>query len=101
MLKENRLNDYRFSVSADHPVLAGHFPGCPIVPGSLILDHVLRAWGRSGDCVVSAKFHVPLGPDELAVVRIEPVRGSGAFGFRCLRGADLICSGRLVDAGPA
>ncbi len=94
------LNGYRFSVPADHPVLAGHFPGCPIVPGSLILDHVLRAWGRPGPCLLSAKFRAPLGPDELAVVQIEPAGGSsGGFGFRCLRGADLICSGRLVDSG--
>jgi 3-hydroxyacyl-[acyl-carrier-protein] dehydratase len=93
------LTGYRFSVPADHPVLRGHFPGCPIVPGSLILDHVLRAWGRSGACVLSAKFHTPLGPDQPVAVQIAPAAESGAFGFRCLRGADLICSGRLVGAG--
>jgi 3-hydroxymyristoyl/3-hydroxydecanoyl-(acyl carrier protein) dehydratase len=90
------LNEYSFSVAADHPALAGHFPGCPIVPGSLILDHVLFAWGQPGGCVVSAKFHARLGPDDTAVVRFVPASEPGVVRFRCLRGADLICSGRIA-----
>lgn len=91
--------DYRFRVPAGHPVLAGHFPDCPIVPGSLILDHVLRAWGGSRGTLVSAKFHSPLGPDQEARVRLEPAAESGVVLFRCLRGDDLVCSGRLAAAG--
>ena len=30
-------------IAKDHPALAGHFPGNPIVPGVLILDEVMRA----------------------------------------------------------
>jgi len=32
---------YGFTISSDHPALTDHFPGNPIVPGALILDHVL------------------------------------------------------------
>lgn len=31
-------------ISKEHPSLAGHFPGNPIVPGVLILDRVIRLW---------------------------------------------------------
>ena len=91
--------DYRFSVPAGHPVLAGHFPNCPIVPGAMLLDHVLRACGRRNGSVLSAKFHRPLGPDEEVTVDLTPAGTSGDLHFRCLRGEELICSGRISAAG--
>lgn len=33
-------------ISADHPALAGHFPGNPIVPGVVLLDETLHAIAR-------------------------------------------------------
>ncbi len=32
-----------FEIAADHPCLPGHFPGRPVVPGVVVLDHVLAA----------------------------------------------------------
>lgn len=32
-----------FSIAANHPALPGHFPGRPIVPGVVTLDHVAQA----------------------------------------------------------
>ena len=29
-----------FLIRADHPTAPGHFPGNPIIPGALMLDHV-------------------------------------------------------------
>lgn len=37
---------FDFCVPALHPCLPGHFPGQPIVPGVLLLDHVLQAVRR-------------------------------------------------------
>ena len=31
------------TIRADHPALAGHFPGIPMLPGVLLLDETLRA----------------------------------------------------------
>lgn len=32
-----------FTIAADHPALAGHFPGHPIAPGALLLAEVIEA----------------------------------------------------------
>ncbi len=36
-----------FVVAADHAVLAGHFPGRPLVPGVLLLEAVRLAWQQA------------------------------------------------------
>jgi 3-hydroxymyristoyl/3-hydroxydecanoyl-(acyl carrier protein) dehydratase len=76
--------EFEFQVPADHPSLPGHFPGHPVVPGVLLLDHVLQAVSRlTGQDVAGlrqVKFASVLLPG-------EAVRGSceveGArFSFR-------------------
>ncbi|HEU4621333.1 MAG TPA: AMP-binding protein [Burkholderiaceae bacterium] len=58
----------RLTVPVDHPALAGHFPGRPIVPGVVLLDAVVRvaerAHGRAIErwTLASAKFLRPVGP---------------------------------------
>lgn len=57
-----------FAISPEHPALAGHFAGNPIVPGVLLLDevmhHLAAASGRDLACIERVKFNSVLKPGE-------------------------------------
>jgi len=61
---------FRFSIPPDHPALPGHFPGRPLVPGVLLVDHVLNQVRTSMNSSVSrlqyVKFSSALLPGETA-----------------------------------
>jgi 3-hydroxyacyl-[acyl-carrier-protein] dehydratase len=92
----------RFVVAHDHPCLPGHFPGRPVVPGVVILDHVLAAIERAhGPCVAlqwpQVKFVRPLLPGETATILLEPVAGEAPrWKFRVLRDDAPIASGEVL-----
>lgn len=89
----------RFLVPAGHPALPGHFPGHPVVPGSLVLERILAACPRDCRQVVFAKFQRPLLPGaEARVDYSERVTGD-ALDFVCRQGDRVICSGRLNASG--
>jgi 3-hydroxyacyl-[acyl-carrier-protein] dehydratase len=66
-----------FTIHADHPALAGHFPDMPIVPGVVLLDHALHALCCEAGLPVThwqmsaVKFLSPLLPEQAATVQYE------------------------------
>ena len=99
------LVEFDFCVAADHPSLPGHFPQQPIVPGVLLLDHLLcnlqRATGRPVLCLRQVKFSAALQPQERAHARCEVDGDGAAFRVTVLRQGVAVtaASGRL-SLGP-
>jgi acyl-coenzyme A synthetase/AMP-(fatty) acid ligase len=91
-------------VEPDHPMLAGHFPGDPIVPGAWLLSFALRCagdWSRTHapDRRVAglraAKFQRPLRPGERFELALRP-RGDALVAFEITRDGEPIASGSLA-----
>lgn len=87
-------------IATDHPALAGHFPGDPIVPGALILDEVLRAaeqWrGQLRlKSVLSVKFTCPLRPGNTFSINLHD-EDRAHIVFECWHDGIRLASGRLL-----
>ena len=88
------------TIANDHPALAGHFPGHPVVPGVLVLDEVIETlrhrYGQ--DLVViglpAVKLSSPLKPEEPLMITIEPEDPNTAA-FTCRTGDRLVASGSI------
>jgi 3-hydroxymyristoyl/3-hydroxydecanoyl-(acyl carrier protein) dehydratase len=86
-----------FCVSPDHPCLPGHFPGHPLVPGVLVLEHVARAlrdWRHQRLARVrEVKFLAPLHPQEM--VELELTGHSGQIRFEMRRDGKVLARGAV------
>lgn len=61
-------------IPPEHPALAGHFPGNPVVPGVVVLERVAaacKAWRRTSVATLDAKFVQPLRPGEAATIMLQ------------------------------
>jgi 3-hydroxymyristoyl/3-hydroxydecanoyl-(acyl carrier protein) dehydratase len=74
----------RFAVAATHPCLPGHFPGQPLVPGVLLLDHVFQAMREAGlpppARLLRAKFTAPVRPGQVVELTLREA-GAARIGF--------------------
>lgn len=95
----------RFIIPPDHRALPGHFPGHPIVPGVVLLDHALHtigaALGRPLDAckINSAKFLSPAAPGEWLDLAFETT-ASNAVRFTIRAGEREVASGVLSASAP-
>jgi 3-hydroxymyristoyl/3-hydroxydecanoyl-(acyl carrier protein) dehydratase len=88
----------------DHPALAGHFPGNPVVPGVVLLEHVaqaLTAWQPESSTVgfPAVKFLQVLRPGQLFVIRLQQKEGL-IYSFECDSAGQIIASGTLACGTP-
>lgn len=88
-----------FAIPAEHPALAGHFPGNPIVPGTLLLEYVLcelqrLALPRWPVTLREVKFRLPVGPNEPLHVEIAGLESTRAHA-RVLRGERTVLEATL------
>lgn len=86
--------EFKFCVAGDHPSLAGHFPGRPIVPGVLLLDEVMaavrRACGRDVVRVQQARFLSTLLPGEVAQAWHDITDSKAMFAVAVVRDGDTV-----------
>ena len=99
----NELVVSQFVVPAEHPALAGHFPGRPVVPGVMLLEAARAAVPSGADtlrAIPSAKFLRAVLPGERIELRIELARDASGLRarFRGLRAEAVVFEGSFLFA---
>lgn len=100
-------------VAVSHPALAGHFPGNPMVPGTVILSRVAEAIRQQFPHIVlgtllAMRFHAPLRPGrpfkvhaelrgERVHVEVRETHGHGDSGTLIAGGQWACVAGSRVD----
>lgn len=89
----------RFTIPANHPALPGHFPGNPVVPGVVLLDHATAAIlaahpGRRLAGLPQVKFLQPVRPGD--TVAISYAATPPRIPFACHAGPNEVLRGTLL-----
>jgi 3-hydroxymyristoyl/3-hydroxydecanoyl-(acyl carrier protein) dehydratase len=89
------------NVAPDHPALAGHFPGYPVLPAVVLLTEILAEIETfTGEppqrwTIVSAKFQAPVRPGEPLELSHAPT-SSGGIRFDVRAASGVVASGMLA-----
>lgn len=93
---------FSLTIDPEHPSLPGHFPGDPIVPGAILLDHAItnveRAFGRKVAMILAAKFLIPVRPQQIVTFVSERDDGDRVTVTASVSGA-IVCSVSVALAG--
>ena len=87
-------------IHASHPSLSGHFPGNPLVPGVVLLSHVIDTTERLYEGKVkvigmpAVKFLAPVRPEKEVVLSLLPV-APDSLRFECRTEASLVATGSI------
>ena len=90
------------TIAADHPALAGHFPGNPLVPAVVILEEVAEALaGHLGAFRLTgfpvAKFLAPLRSDQPFAIAFTPLSDQ-RYAFACRSEGVVLAKGEIAIA---
>jgi 3-hydroxymyristoyl/3-hydroxydecanoyl-(acyl carrier protein) dehydratase len=90
-----------FTINPDHPALPGQFPGNPVVPGVVVLEHLIDVLaavhpGRTCTGVRRMKFLRLLRPGESVEVRFGEAKADGITVKASVGGEPLVDGRRTL-----